>query len=183
MIFPSIHTQHPSDTELLTFPRLITHFGFAGFLSLLFFMPRCLLLENLTKLPSCKKASAWRLEESHDHHIWYVELLIFVLADRIFMNLIAEMLNPKSRRISNVANTKGNSRSSLAAQWIKDLLLSLLWLRSLLWCGFNPWPLWAVTWSLRSKSCTHLRWLQPSAPSTPLTLSLLLTLRNSLFLL
>ena len=26
------------------------------------------------------------------------------------------------------------------AQWVKDLVLSLLWLGSLLWHGFNPWP-------------------------------------------
>ena len=26
------------------------------------------------------------------------------------------------------------------AQWVKDLALSLLWLMSLLSCGFNPWP-------------------------------------------
>ena len=26
------------------------------------------------------------------------------------------------------------------AHWIKDLALSLLWLRSLLWPGFDPWP-------------------------------------------
>ena len=26
------------------------------------------------------------------------------------------------------------------AHWVKDLALSLLWLRSLLWCGFSPWP-------------------------------------------
>ena len=26
------------------------------------------------------------------------------------------------------------------AQWLKDPVLSLLWLGSLLWCGFNPWP-------------------------------------------
>ena len=25
-------------------------------------------------------------------------------------------------------------------QWVKDLALSLQWLRSLLWCRFNPWP-------------------------------------------
>ena len=23
---------------------------------------------------------------------------------------------------------------------VKDLMLSLLWLRSLPWCGFDPWP-------------------------------------------
>ena len=39
-------------------------------------------------------------------------------------------------------------RSSLVAQWIKDLSFLLLWLWLLLWCGFNPWPgnfcmLWA----------------------------------------
>ena len=26
------------------------------------------------------------------------------------------------------------------AQWVKDLTLSLLWLGSLLQCGFDPWP-------------------------------------------
>ena len=30
--------------------------------------------------------------------------------------------------------------SSLVAQWVKDLVLSLQQLRSLLWCGFHPWP-------------------------------------------
>ena len=31
------------------------------------------------------------------------------------------------------------SQSSLVAQQVKDLGLSLLWLRSLLWHGFDPW--------------------------------------------
>ena len=26
------------------------------------------------------------------------------------------------------------------AQWVKDLALSLLWLQSLLWHRFDPWP-------------------------------------------
>ena len=30
--------------------------------------------------------------------------------------------------------------SSLVAQWVKDLTLSLQWLGSLLWLGFDPWP-------------------------------------------
>ena len=25
-------------------------------------------------------------------------------------------------------------------QWVKDPVLSLLWLGSLVWCGFGPWP-------------------------------------------
>ena len=29
--------------------------------------------------------------------------------------------------------------SSLVVQWVKDPALSLLWLRSLRWCGFSPW--------------------------------------------
>ena len=29
--------------------------------------------------------------------------------------------------------------SSLLAQWVKDPVLSLLWLRSLLWYRFDPW--------------------------------------------
>ena len=30
--------------------------------------------------------------------------------------------------------------SSLVTQWVKDLALSLMWLGSFLWCGFDPWP-------------------------------------------
>ena len=50
------------------------------------------------------------------------------------------------------AQKSQNWRSSLAAQWVKDLMLSLLWSRLLLWQGFNPWPfcmLWA--WSKKKK--------------------------------
>ena len=31
-------------------------------------------------------------------------------------------------------------QSSLVVQQVKDLVLSLLWLRPLLWHGFIPWP-------------------------------------------
>ena len=42
----------------------------------------------------------------------------------------------------NLANVikKGISQGSLVAQWVKDPALSLQWLRSLLWCGFDPKP-------------------------------------------
>ena len=30
--------------------------------------------------------------------------------------------------------------SFLVAQWVKDLALSLLWLKLLLWLGFDLWP-------------------------------------------
>ena len=33
---------------------------------------------------------------------------MFALADRIFMNLTAGMPSPESRRINDIANTKGN---------------------------------------------------------------------------
>ena len=36
------------------------------------------------------------------------------------------------------------------AQWIKDPVLSLLWLGSPLWHGFSPWPL-----------NFHMPWVQP----------------------
>lgn len=72
-------------------------------------MPGCLLLEKLATLSSRRKASAWRVEENHDHQIWYLKFQMFTLANRIFMNLIAEMLSPESRRLNDVANTKGNS--------------------------------------------------------------------------
>ena len=29
---------------------------------------------------------------------------------------------------------------SLVVQWVKDLVVSLQWLGSLLWHGFDPWP-------------------------------------------
>lgn len=41
---------------------------------------------------------------------------------------------------SNPGGSRISVRSSLVSQWIKDLALSLQWLRSLLWCRFNPWP-------------------------------------------
>ena len=47
------------------------------------------------------------------------------------------------RGINKPENTKRNKvspRSSLMAQWVMDLALSLLWLRLLLWLGFYPWP-------------------------------------------
>ena len=31
-------------------------------------------------------------------------------------------------------------RSSLVAQWVKHLVVLLLWLGTLLWHGFDPWP-------------------------------------------
>ena len=31
-------------------------------------------------------------------------------------------------------------RSSLVAQWVRDPVLSLLWLESLPWHRFDPWP-------------------------------------------
>ena len=34
----------------------------------------------------------------------------------------------------------GYSRNSLVAQWAKDLVLSLLWLRLMLWHEFDSWP-------------------------------------------
>ena len=35
---------------------------------------------------------------------------------------------------------KSTCRSSLVVQWVKDLTLTLQWLKSLLWFGFDPWP-------------------------------------------
>ena len=35
---------------------------------------------------------------------------------------------------------KGRNHSSLVAQQVKDLALSLLWLWLQLWCKFSPWP-------------------------------------------
>ena len=31
-------------------------------------------------------------------------------------------------------------RSSLVAQWVRDLGVSLMWLWLLLWCRLDPWP-------------------------------------------
>ena len=42
--------------------------------------------------------------------------------------------------------------SSLVAQWVKDLILSLQQLRSLLWCGLDPWP---RNFSVPKVQCHH----------------------------
>ena len=34
---------------------------------------------------------------------------------------------------------KAHMREFPVAQWVKALVLSLKWLGSLLWCGFDPW--------------------------------------------
>ena len=42
---------------------------------------------------------------------------------------------------------------------VEDLALSCLWLRSLLWCAFDPWPgLWE--WPKKKKKKTSLRYNQ-----------------------
>ena len=41
---------------------------------------------------------------------------------------------------TSFSSLKSTVRSSLVAQRVKDSVLSLQWLVSLLWCGFNPWP-------------------------------------------
>ena len=53
-------------------------------------------------------------------------------------------------------------------QQVKDLALSLFWLRSLLWCGFNPGPrnlhvLWA--WPKKKKKKTNKRRREPGSES------------------
>ena len=47
---------------------------------------------------------------------------------------------------------ENGDRSSLVAQWVKDLVLSLVWLGLLLWHRFNPW-LWnfCMLWVLPKK--------------------------------
>ena len=35
---------------------------------------------------------------------------------------------------------KSTNRSALVAQWVRDPALVPIWLRSLLWCRFDPWP-------------------------------------------
>ena len=37
------------------------------------------------------------------------------------------------------------------AQWVKDLALSLLWLRSLLWWRLDPWPCMPRAWPKKKK--------------------------------
>ena len=43
-------------------------------------------------------------------------------------------------KMNPLNESKINGRSSLVAQQVKDPALSLLQLRWLLWCGFDPWP-------------------------------------------
>ena len=51
---------------------------------------------------------------------------------------------------------KKNSQSSLVAQWVKDLALSLLWLGSLLWHRFHPWTgKFSMLWAQPEKENTR----------------------------
>jgi len=63
--------------------------------------------------------------------------------------------------IANVLALKDVLGVPLVAQWVKDLALSLLWLRSQLWCGFDPSPwnlcrLWL--WPKKKKKKKDPRW-------------------------
>ena len=55
------------------------------------------------------------------------------------------------------------TRSSLMAQQVKDLVLSLQWHRSLLWPGLDPWP-----------GSFHIPWVWPKKPTNQPTKSLVL---------
>ena len=50
--------------------------------------------------------------------------------------LTKQQEGPEVIRCAELKEPKGGS--SLVARWVKDLALSLLLLRSLLWCGFHP---------------------------------------------
>lgn len=50
------------------------------------------------------------------------------------------VVSPSSIRTLQVKKKKNQPWSSLVAQRTKDPVLSLLWLRSQLGCGFDPWP-------------------------------------------
>ena len=42
------------------------------------------------------------------------------------------------------------------AQWVKDLALSLQWLGSLLWCGFDPWHM-LQAWSKKNVHSSRMK--------------------------
>ena len=45
------------------------------------------------------------------------------------------------------------------AQWVKDLVLSLQWLRLLLWCGPHPWPRnFCMPWVRTKKKYICILW-------------------------
>ena len=51
-----------------------------------------------------------------------------------------QSISPTPQEMNFSKNINKKNRSSLVAQWVKDLALPLLWLRLLLWHGFDPWP-------------------------------------------
>ena len=72
---------------------------------------------------------------------WFWEKLLMKQIFRVYLALFKldlHVLGYLSR-----GHTKISSKFSfleLVAQQVKNLALSLLWLRSLLWCEFDPWP-------------------------------------------
>ena len=72
-------------------------------------------------------------------HITCVLLRLFQSVPRLFSprgHLFFFLLIQKLKELVS----KRLQRSSKVTQGVKDLALSLLWLRSLQWCRFNPWP-------------------------------------------
>ena len=67
---------------------------------------------------------------------------VTVFEDRAFRDVFKLKLSHRDRLnlIWLVSFRKRRLGSSLVAQWVKDPVLSLLWLRSLLWGRFDPWP-------------------------------------------
>ena len=68
----------------------------------------------------------------------YHEMIITRQMSLVFSNNFIKR-GVVDRKSFCIGTDRGNW-SSLMVQWVKKLALSLLWLRSLLWHGFDSWP-------------------------------------------
>ena len=76
-------------------------------------------------------------------------LIVYFLTQLVFLNYHLNFL-------------KSLFWSSLVALWVRDLVLSLLWLELLVWRGFDPWPrnhclqwVWPKTKKKKTKPLSH----------------------------
>ena len=65
-------------------------------------------------------------------------------------DMLRRSIDNHNHMVEFIHDLKKMPRNSLVAQQVKDLVLSLQWLGSLLWCGFDTW-----TQSL------HMSWARP----------------------
>ena len=122
-------------------------------LILWFFLQFHQILSGVLKSPTITVEFLFQFSQILPDVLWNsLVMCIYIYGCYIFLldvlTLITIFCPFLSSNISCLKNNLGGG--PLVAQWVKDLALSLLWLWSLLWHEFDPWP-----------RNFHIPWVQP----------------------